>query len=138
MSRHISESLRKIVIIRANYRCEYCRIHAYNSFLAFHIEHIISLKHGGKTIAENLAYSCSICNLNKGTDISTFINDDVATLIRFFNPRTDVWADHFSAESSGLLVGKTQIGAATIKIFNLNHPDSIVERREMITKGIFD
>lgn len=131
MSRYVAESLRKLVAERANFCCEYCLLPCENSYFGFPIEHIVSLKHGGKTEADNLAYSCQICNLNKGTDLGTFL-DNPLNLIRFFNPRIDHWPDHFEILSSGLLRAKTEIGEATIKILDLNHPDSIIERLEMI------
>jgi hypothetical protein len=137
MSRYIPESLRKFVIHRACFRCEYCRLLAEDSFFPFHIDHIVSVKHGGKTIAKNLAYTCQICNWNKGSDIATFLEDDLRTPIRFFNPRIDIWDDHFEIEPTGFVSDKTEIGAATIKILNLNQPDSIIERREMIRLNIF-
>jgi HNH endonuclease len=136
MSRYISEYLRQFVHERANFRCEYCRISVVNSFYAFHIEHIISLKHGGKTEAENLALACQICNWNKGSDLGTYL-DDPSVLIRFFNPRIDNWLQHFEVESSGLIVPKTHIAQATVKIFDLNHVESIIERAEMIKRNIF-
>lgn len=136
MSRYISNLLKELVIKRANSRCEYCRLSAIYSYFPFHIDHIISIKHGGKTISLNLAYACPLCNFNKGSDIATFL-DNPTIIFRFFNPRTDNWQDHFYAENTGLLVAKTPIGEATIKILNLNHPDSIIERSEMIRFGIF-
>ncbi len=137
MSTYIPEPLRKLVAERAGYRCEYCRISAIDSFFAFHIDHIISIKHGGKTIADNLAYACQICNMNKGTDLFTFL-ENPAEPLRFFNPRKDVWADHFKADDSGIIAPKTAVGAATLKIFDLNHPESVIERREMIRFGMFE
>jgi hypothetical protein len=61
--------------------------------------------------------------------------DDPLIAVRFYNPRIDRWADHFAVESSGLLIGKTVIGEATIKVLSLNHPDSIIERLELIRLG---
>lgn len=136
MSTYIPETLRKLVAKRAGHRCEYCRISAVDSFFVFHIDHIISLKHGGKTRADNLAYACQICNLNKGTDIYTFLDDPTAP-VRFFNPRTDVWNEHFQVDKLGAVSSKTPIGATTLKIFDLNHPESVIERREMIRFGMF-
>jgi 5-methylcytosine-specific restriction endonuclease McrA len=69
MSRYISTELRDFVSKRAKNQCEYCLISDEFSYLTFHIEHIISLKHGGKTEVENLAYACPICNVNKGSDL---------------------------------------------------------------------
>lgn len=121
MSRYLSNKLKELVPKRANFRCEYCRLSAEFSYFPFHIEHIISLKHGGKTISLNLAYACPLCNIKKGSDIATFLNNpDV--LIRFFNPRIDNWNDHFNIEETGLIAAKTPIGEATIKIFNFITP----------------
>ena len=136
MSQYIPDALRKLVAERAGYRCEYCRISAIDTFFTFHIDHIISLKHGGETRADNLAYACQICNLNKGTDIYTFLTNPDAP-VRFFNPRTDVWSEHFNVDNSGMVISKTPVGAATLKIFDLNHPESVIERREMIRFGMF-
>jgi hypothetical protein len=136
MSRYLTKRLKELVPKRANFRCEYCRLSAELSYFPFHIEHIISIKHGGKTISINLAFACPLCNLKKGSDIATLINNSM-TLVRFFNPRTDNWDEHFDIEDTGLIVAKTNIGEATIKIFNFNHIDSIIERAEMIRFGIF-
>ncbi len=132
---YVSDSVRSEVFIRAAYRCEYCLINEKFSFFTFHVEHIISLKHGGKTELDNLALACPICNLNKGTDIATNLAG-IAAPIRFFNPRTDKWLDHFNLETSGFIAGITPIGDATVKILNLNHPDSVIERKEMLLRGI--
>lgn len=117
-------------------RCEYCKIFALYSYLSFHIEHIVSLKHGGETVIENLAYSCPICNSNKGSDIATFVTS-LDNPVRFFHPRRDIWKDHFQIEPSGLISSKTDIGEATIKILDFNHPDSIIERQLLIASNMF-
>jgi len=136
MSRYIPEPTRQIVIERADSRCEYCKIYERFSFLDFHIEHIIAIKHGGLSILENLAYSCCICNLSKGSDIATFIKgfDDP---VRFFHPRKDNWDDHFEVDKSGLILPKTNIGKATVKILDMNHTDAIIERHTMLVYGVF-
>jgi hypothetical protein len=96
------------------------------SFFTFHIDHVISLKHGGQTIVENLAFACGFCNANKGSDLGTFLDDD--QLIRFFNPRKDNWVDHFEI-LEGVIYGKTPIGKATVKIFRFNEIERIMERK---------
>ncbi len=135
MSRYISETLRLFVAQRANFRCEYCLLPEDASFYTFHVDHIIGIKHGGLTDKNNLAFACPICNINKGSDIATVL-DDITISIRFFNPRLDVWTEHFSVEASGLLVPKTTIGKATSKILELNQTDSIIERNKMIRLGL--
>lgn len=102
MSRYISDSVRKLVFERAGNRCEYCLSYTHLSFFSFHIEHIVSIKHGGKTTLNNLALSCPICNLNKGSDLGTFLYDP-NILTRFFNPRTDIWKEHFQITNYGFI-----------------------------------
>ncbi len=76
MSTTISESLKKKVAFRADFRCEYCRLSQKVSFYTFHIDHIKSVKHGGLTIFQNLAYCCPDCNFFKGSDLGTFVDSD--------------------------------------------------------------
>lgn len=67
----ISPRLRQLVIERSQGRCEYCLIHQEFSIYSHEVDHIIPLKHGGKTSAENLALSCLPCNRHKGSDFAT-------------------------------------------------------------------
>ncbi len=135
MSEYISQKIRSLVAARANHQCEYCHLPEFFSFFKFHMDHIIGLKHGGKTMTENLANACSICNESKGSDIATFV-DDPENIVRFFNPRIDIWEDHFSLYETGEIIAKSMIGAATIKILRFNHPESIIERKELVRKGL--
>jgi hypothetical protein len=128
MSQKVPNVLRKAVISRANHCCEYCRVSDVDSYYGFQIDHIISVKHGGKTHLSNLAYSCPDCNRYKGSDLGTYI-DNSLTLIRLFHPRVDRWHEHFEHDSSGLITAQTNIGIATLKVLSMNHPDRIVERR---------
>ena len=74
-------------------------------------------------------------NTNKGSDIATIL-EDTQIPIRFYNPRIDIWAEHFEIESSGLLHPKTLIAQATIKILDLNQVESIIERSKLIQLGL--
>ena len=58
----IPAELRRLVIERASGHCEYCRIHQDVSIYSHEVDHIIALKHGGQTRADNLALSCLSCN----------------------------------------------------------------------------
>lgn len=84
---------------------------------------------------ENLAYTCIICNRNKGSDIAT-ADYPHSQLIPFFNPRIHAWADHFALDD-GMIVGKTDIGRATVKILAMNDVDRIMERRLQIKSGSY-
>src|SRR5438045_838759 len=94
MSRFINEDLRQFVAARAYHSCEYCLIHESDTVFGCEIDHIISIKHGGATEAENLAYACAFCNRYKGTDLGSLLSR-TGELTRFFSPRLDLWADHF-------------------------------------------
>ena len=95
MSSPVSEDVRRAVAERANFLCEYCLLHQDDGFFSFQVDHIIiSQKHGGRSDPANLAFACPICNRCKGSDIGT-LSRRTGTLIRFFNPRIDLWAEHF-------------------------------------------
>lgn len=127
MSRiHIPESLRRLAIERANGRCEYCLLHQDDTPLTHPIDHVVALKHGGLTIAENLALSCLECNLNKGTDLTTF--DPLSgELARLYHPRQQSWEEHFALEGVRI-VGLTMCGRATVRLLQFNTPARLAER----------
>jgi hypothetical protein len=95
----------------------------------------VSVKHGGKTILENLALSCSRCNRNKGSDLSTILQDK-GPPIPLYNPRTDFWTDHFEVKS-GEICPKSEVGEATIKILNFNTPERVLGRQLLIQAGLY-
>jgi hypothetical protein len=127
---YLSEQLRSFVTNRAKSRCEYCLVHEDDMFWRFHIDHIISQKHNGTSEENNLAYCCSVCNQNKGSDLGTYLTNS-QRLIRLFNPRKDKWHTHFEI-SEGEIIAKTKIGAATVKVLNLNDIDRIILRQTLI------
>jgi hypothetical protein len=135
MSQKIPKILRKAIIRRANFCCEYCRIADIDSYYGFQVDHIISIKHGGKTLLMNLAYACPDCNRYKGSDLGTYL-DDSLNLVRLFHPRIDIWDEHFETDNSGLITALTDIGAATLKVLSINHPDRIIERRLLWQLGL--
>jgi hypothetical protein len=100
---------------RARSRCEYCLLPARYTEAPFQIDHIIARKHGGETIAANLALSCYFCNSYKGPNIAT---------------------DHFAWDGP-ILVGQTAIARATILVLWMNHPLVVETRRLLIADGVF-
>ncbi len=92
MGRTVSAALRRLVAERANFLCEYCLIHEEDTFFGCQVDHIISIKHGGLSEPENLAYACPFCNRSKGSDIGSIVAG-TGSLCRFFDPRRDHWAD---------------------------------------------
>ncbi len=102
------------------------------SFYNFHIDHIRSIKHGGDSHIDNLAYCCPECNSFKGTDVGSFKEND--ELVRFYNPRKDEWQEHFEL-INGLIIGKTDIAKTTERIFKFNEIDRLIFRQELIQLG---
>ena len=133
MSRQIPEMLRAAIAQRAEHRCECCRVFERDMVYRFQGDHILSRKHGGETILDNLAFACSTCNQNKGSDLGTFLPGS-NRLTRLFNPRRDRWTTHFEL-IAGEIIPLTKIGAATVKVLDLNHPDRIILRRTLIEAG---
>jgi len=124
---YISESLRRLVQERAGYCCEYCQISADVSFYAHEVDHVIALKHGGETIAENLAYACWRCNRYKGSDLGSF--DPQTNEFSFlYNPRTQQWREHFSLRDDEI-IGLTPEGRTTVKLLGFNSVERRAERR---------
>lgn len=85
---YIPVELLRLVISRADRRCEYFHIHENDTYFGCEVDHVISEKHSGPTVAENLAYACLVCNRNKGSDLGSMLEPGGA-LIRSFNPRVD-------------------------------------------------
>jgi len=133
MSRYISEELRQLVIARAQNLCEYCLIDLDDTFLGGEIDHIIGVKHSGPTTAKNLAHACQRCNRNKGSDLGS-IYWPTGQLVRFFNPRTDRWADHFVLDGATIRP-LTEIGEVTARILGFNNDESTEERAGLIEDG---
>lgn len=97
-----------------------------------HIEHIDPL--GGDGL-ENLCLACSNCNLSKARATYAF---DPATnqFVPLFNPRTQVWAEHFRwSENGELLLGLTPTGRATISRLKMNQDRMITARKRWIEAG---
>jgi hypothetical protein len=129
----VREELRQLVRERSGRLCEYCHFPESMSFLPYQIDHIIAEKHSGPTVESNLAWSCYYCNSFKGPNISGW-NPDSDEIIRLFHPRRDNWQDHFDWQGP-MLVGRTIIGRVTISVLEINHPDAIAVRSQLLDIG---
>lgn len=101
----MDEALVQRIWQRAGHACEYCRLHQTHCHLPFEIDHIIAKKHGGKSIANNLALTCFYCNSYKGPNISG-IDPSTGKMVRLFHPRRHKWAAHFRWNGP-VLIGRT-------------------------------
>lgn len=129
----MDSELEQLVWQRADRRCEYCRLPSTLEWLHFQIDHIIALKHLGRTLAENLALSCFHCNSYKGPNIAG-IDPVSGRLVRLFSPRRDKWRRHFAWDGP-VLTACTPCGRATIQVLWINHPRMVRLRAALIAEG---
>lgn len=135
MPERISEPLRRAVLRRSGEACEYCQMPQVLYPLPFQVDHVIAQQHGGKTGLDNLAYSCPRCNRNKGPNIAS-LDPDTGDLVRLFNPRKDVWSEHFQWRGPEL-VGVTATGRVTVMVLAVNTPSYVAVREALIEEGVF-
>jgi hypothetical protein len=120
---------------RAKHCCEYCRMPQDYDDSPFEIDHIISRKHGGPTVARNLTLSCFSCNSCKGSDIGG-LDSQTGKLTPLFNPRRHKWDRHFRWQGA-YLVGRTAIGRVTIAVLDINDRFRVELRERLIDEGVF-
>lgn len=117
MSRKFSEEVREIVHRRAGFLCEYCHTNERWQYVRFTIDHIFPNEDDS---IENLALACFHCNHRKSN--KTSVRDEKTEKeIPLFNPRTDLWKDHFAWSNGGItIIAKTETGKITIDLLELN------------------
>ena len=125
-----------LVSARARHACEYCRAPEVVFNLPFEIEHITPQSRGGETRPDNLALSCRSCNLYKA-DFITALDNLTEQEVRLFNPRRDVWSEHFSiVEETGRIEGVTAIGRATVSRLRINSKAQVEARKQWLQLGL--
>ena len=125
---YIPTDVRRLVIIRANSRCEYCTLAQVGQEATFHIDHVIPVAVGGQTISENLALACVSCSLRKSA--RQFVIDiESGEQVPIFNPRQDSWQEHFRWHGVRVM-GLTAIGRATVDALKMNR-ELILSIREV-------
>ena len=131
----ISEAVRQQIFAEADHRCEYCRTSRRLIGIPLVIDHIIPRSAGGGNERENLAAACYRCNEFKGAKTRA-IDHVTGEPVPLFNPRTQVWREHFAWANGGThIVGLTPTGRANVVALRLNN-DYIVEARALwITRG---
>jgi hypothetical protein len=123
---YVPAALRREVIERAGNRCEYCMLPAEVAFYPHEVDHVVAEKHSGVTDIDNLAYACWRCNRHKGTGLTSF-DPQTRQLSSLFNPRTQVWTEHFAYEGERI-TGLTSEGRTTVTLLRLNSEDRLIER----------
>ncbi len=136
LKKQISEQVKEFVRSRANGLCEYCLAIFAISYATFPVDHIIPESKGGSDGPDNLANTCQNCNNSKynKTEWIDWLSGEV---VRLFNPRTDVWSEHFEwNDDFTILTGRTPIGRATVNCLRINRPRIVKLRLFFFKLGI--
>jgi 5-methylcytosine-specific restriction endonuclease McrA len=122
-------SIRAAVVERAAHCCEYCLLPQADHCWPFHVEHIVPRQHVGDDSLENLALACPRCNRFKGPNL-TAIDPRTGRITHLFNPRKQIWLDHFQLVGH-TIEGLTQLGRATSRLLRMNAENRRDLRREL-------
>ena len=131
MNRALVNKVRRLALDR----CDYCHIPSRLDPLPFQVDHIIAEQHGGETVLENLAWSCLHDNKHKGPNIAG-VDPLTKRIVPLFHPRRQRWERHFKW-NGGILVGRTRVARATIRVLAINEPDTVELRTQLMDEGIF-
>lgn len=126
-----------LVSQRAGHRCEYCRAPEVIFNFPFEAEHIVPGSREGLDADSNLALACRSCNLRK-SDHETGTDDVTGAVVPLFNPRRDVWDEHFQVNrETSVIVGLTPTGRATVARLQMNSPSQLTARKQWMQLGLF-
>src|SRR5437763_10222225 len=87
----------------ARNRCGYCLSPQRLVMARLEVEHIIPLARGGTDDEMNLWLACPICNGHK-SDKTQAVDPETGMIASLFNPRTQVWSEHFVWSTGGLRI----------------------------------
>ncbi len=132
---YIPIELRRQVRADAGWRCGYCHTPEALIGMPLEFEHLHPEAHGGATVRENLWLACIRCNDFKG-DRTDAVDPETGETVLLFNPRTQVWMEHFAWSPDGtLIIGVTPVGRATAVALRLNNEYIVVARRFWVEAG---
>lgn len=130
----VSKELRQLVFERALGCCGYCLSPQGGPF-PHEVDHIIAKQHTGTDDEGNLALCCIYCNRPKGPNLATF-DPQTKKLTRLFDPRKQVWSEHFTLEQ-GKIIGLTPEGRATVFLLRFNDEVRVRRRVLQIQQGTY-
>jgi hypothetical protein len=132
---YISAALRQRVAEATRFRCGYCHTAQRVVGPLLEIDHIFPEVRGGTSDEDNLVLACPMCNSHKADKCET-IDPETNQTVPLFNPRRDVWNEHFEWVEEGTVIrGKTPVGRATVIALQMNHPDMVNARRLWVVAG---
>jgi len=133
---HISADLAQRVREAAGHRCGYCLSPQWLVMARMEIDHILPVAKGGNNEESNLWLACPICNSHK-SDKTEAVDPETGELHPLFNPRTQIWKEHFRWSSDGIhIIGLTPVGRATVIALQLStDPDALQVRSRWVIVG---
>lgn len=133
---YISVEIERRVRAAAKNRCGYCLSPQRLVMARLEIEHIIPISKGGSNDESNLWLACPLCNGHK-SDKTTGVDPETGKIVNLFNPRTQIWSEHFTWSDDGLrIIGKTPTGRVTVIALHLsNDPDALEVRSYWVLAG---
>jgi hypothetical protein len=123
----LSNEQKQLIRQRAGNCCEYCRLAEAGRLARFHIDHIIAIKHDGTDDDDNLCLACPKCNAHKGDNVAA-LDAVTRAATRLYNPRQQVWGDHFSLNPEATITGLTPEGRTTIRVLRMNDRERVKQR----------
>jgi len=134
-SDYVPRQLRERIREQARNRCGYCLAPQELLYGPLEIEHLLPRSLGGTTNEENLWMACRVCNGYKGDQVSS-ADPETGLIVALFNPRRQLWTNHFEWSSDGaLVIGLTSSGRATVVALQLNNLDAVRTRRLWVSVG---
>lgn len=129
----ITGALRRRVLERANYCCEYCRSCEKITGQALHIDHIDP---AGADHLDNLCAACASCNQSK-LKATSAVDPQSDIEVSLYNPRTQIWLEHFEWQAGGILIaGLTAEGRSTVSRLRMNRRRMSRARRAWVEAGL--
>jgi hypothetical protein len=123
----VTAQQRQIVRDLAGNCCEFCRIAEGQRLVKFQIDHIIPIKHGGTDTVQNLCLACLECNSYKGPNVAA-LDPLTRNATKLYDPRQQVWDEHFRINADATLTGLTPEGRATLQVLRINEGDRVKQR----------
>ncbi len=133
---YISAEAEQRVRTATRNRCGYCLSPQHLVMARLEIEHIVPLAKGGSNDESNLWLACPLCNRHKG-DKTAAVDPETGEIVPLFNPRTQVWSEHFRWSDDALrIIGLTPSGRATVIALHLSDdPDALEVRSYWVLAG---
>lgn len=126
---YLPEDVERRVRAAAQNRCGYCLSPQHLVMARLEIEHIIPVAQHGSNDESNLWLACPLCNRYKA-DKTSALDLDTGLEVPLFNPRTQLWREHFCWSSDGLQIhGLTATGRATVHALHLSDDPTALEVR---------